>query len=97
MAEKADCYECKYRGTVPGSCHSKCEHPACKQVATDHPMIGLLAMLGGNRGGVGCVSPQELNIKADPHGIASGWFSFPFNFDPVWLENCDGFIAKDAV
>lgn len=94
MAEKANCYECKYRGTLPGNCHSKCEHPACKQVANDNPMVGLMATLGGHRGGVGCVSPRELNIKASPHGIANGWFSFPFNFDPVWLENCDGFTAK---
>lgn len=32
-----------------------------------------------------------LNIKADPTGIKKGWFNFPFNFDPVWLDNCDGF------
>lgn len=29
------------------------------------------------------------NIKGDSHGIKNGWFCFPFNFDPVWLENCD--------
>jgi len=46
--------------------------------------------------GVGRVAPitarpKALNIKADPHGVKNGWFNFPWNFDPVWLENCDGF------
>ena len=27
---KLDCYECKYKGDVPGSCHSSCNHPKCK-------------------------------------------------------------------
>lgn len=29
-----------------------------------------------------------------PNGIKNGWFFWPLNFDPVWLENCDGFTAK---
>ena len=44
-----------------------------------------------------CRNPKtarELNIRADYHGIRSGWFLWPANFDPVWLENCDGFTAK---
>ena len=32
--------------------------------------------------------------KGHPHGIRNGWYLFPFNYDPVWLENCDGFEAK---
>lgn len=35
------------------------------------------------------------NLKAkvvgNSHGIKNGWFFWPFNFDPVWLEECDGF------
>ena len=35
------------------------------------------------------------NIKAkvggEAHGIMSGWFNWPYNFDPVWLTSCDGF------
>ena len=33
-------------------------------------------------------------VKGDPHGIKSGWFCWPFNFDPVWLVECDGFDKK---
>lgn len=27
----------------------------------------------------------------DPHGIKNGWAYWPYNFDPVWLLNCDRF------
>ena len=46
-----------------------------------------------------CVNPRsskELNICADAHGIKNGWFMWPFNFDPVWLENCDGFSKLET-
>ena len=54
------CYDCEFRGTIPGDCHSKCNNP-------------------------------KAVVVGDPHGIKSGWFSHPFNFDPVWLEECTGF------
>ena len=31
------------------------------------------------------------NVIGDEHGIDRGWFLWPFNFDPLWLESCDGF------
>jgi hypothetical protein len=30
-------------------------------------------------------------VVGDPYGIKSGWFNWPWNFDPVWLKSCDGF------
>ena len=30
------------------------------------------------------------NVKGNPHGITKGWFFWPYNFDPVWLNACDG-------
>lgn len=41
-------------------------------------------------------APKELNIKANQYGIKSGWFDFPLDFDPTWLENCDGHTPKKA-
>ena len=43
-----------------------------------------------------CRHPKagECNIKGNEHGIKEGWFMWPFNFDPIWLENCDGFKEK---
>lgn len=37
---------------------------------------------------------DALKIRANFHGIKNGWFVWPVNFDPVWLEHCDGFTAK---
>ena len=29
---------------------------------------------------------------ANEHGVKSGWYTFPINFDPVWqTEECKGF------
>lgn len=36
----------------------------------------------------------ELGIKGNDYGIRRGWFFWPSNFDPVWLENRDGFSKK---
>ncbi len=83
MAEKPDCYKCKHRGTVPGDAHSCCKYPG-----NDTEMFSFFAH--GNR-----ENAKKLNIKANPHGIGSGWFLWPVNFDPVWLENCDGFKSKE--
>jgi hypothetical protein len=30
-------------------------------------------------------------VKGHEHGIKSGWFNWPLNFDPTWLLECDGF------
>lgn len=32
----------------------------------------------------------------DPHGVKNGWCYFPFNFDPIWLGECEGFAAKES-
>lgn len=46
-----------------------------------------------------CQNPKEaddLQIKGNPHGVRHGWFRWPWNFDPVWLENCNGFVSIHA-
>jgi len=93
---KPDCYKCRWRRNVPGDAHSKCEHPSLKEI-TDDPTLELLSFLSSAKriSPPGPVTNSELNIKGNSHGISKGWFNFPFNFDPVWLENCDGFEAKD--
>ena len=98
MSEKKNrpnCYECVHRGTLPGSAHSSCKHPANAKAA-ENPMGEFFAIMAG----VGRAPPIQadtgLNIKGNAHGIKSGWFNWPYNFDPVWLDSCDGFEAKDA-
>ena len=86
---EADCYKCKHRGNVPGDAHSCCLHPKIK----DDPMGTFFAIMG--IGGGQSSAADELNIQANAHGVDSGWFCWPMNFDPVWLENCDGFEIKE--
>lgn len=92
--EKPNCYECKFRGGLAGSCHSCCKHPSLGEIS-NNPMVAMMGIFAS----VGRVSPfqvgaEKLNIKGNPHGIKNGWFIWPVNFDPVWLENCDGFESK---
>jgi hypothetical protein len=39
--------------------------------------------------------PKYAKVKANPHGVANGWFLWPMNFDPVWLEDCELFEKKE--
>jgi hypothetical protein len=99
------CYDCTYRETVPGSVHSACGHPATERLKAN-PMVALAGTLGKRGGpellalaekqGVGVQRAADaLNIRAHFHGIKNGWFVWPVNFDPTWLENCDGFTASE--
>lgn len=91
---KPNCYKCKYRRKTVGSVHSRCIHPSLSEPSADEVVTSILA-------GVGRVSlpahsaMKDLNITARQHGIDKGWFIWPFNFDPVWLETCDGFAEKE--
>lgn len=86
---KANCYECKYRGEIPGDAHSCCNHPLLGK-KDDNPFGAMAQMLTGRFR----AAAQKLNVKAHPQGVRSGWFMWPANFDPVWLQNCDGFESK---
>jgi hypothetical protein len=89
-----DCYRCKWRRDLVGSAHSRCVHPSIVQVS-EEPLGNMFAMLASvGRVPPMVVNPRILNIKADKTGISRGWFNFPWDYDPVWLRNCDGFEAK---
>jgi hypothetical protein len=95
-SDKPDCYECKFRGSIPGDCHSNCNHPALKAAKND-PLAQAMAIFAS----AGRTPPQqavseECKVTGNPRGVRSGWFYHPWNFDPVWLESCTGFEKKDA-
>lgn len=90
---KPNCYQCKHRADLPGSAHSQCKHPAFQGI---NAALGLLATLrASQRGGPIEADSKEITVKGNAHGITSGWFMHPLNFDPVWLEECNGFQAAD--
>lgn len=99
VASRPDCRACLHRRDVPGDMHSACHHPATRALHAD-PMMGLLGVMGARSGGglLGLTISGEvayaLGVRGSPHGIARGWFFWPVNFDPVWLEACDGFTVS---
>ena len=86
---KPNCYTCRHRGEIPGDCHSRCLHPAIGQ-QNDNPFGAMVDMMRGRT----VDAAKALNIRGNPIGIKRGWFFWPANFDPTWLENCDGYEAK---
>lgn len=99
---KADCHKCKHRRNIPGDTHSSCRHPKLSGFF-EEPLAELITILG-KRCGCGDIileavkDIKEFNkdfaIEANEHGIKKGWFIWPFNFDPAWLENCNAFEEK---
>lgn len=89
---KPNCYECRWRGHLAGSCHSKCCHPATKEFHAN-PMLALFGTFFApvGRAELPPMYPPELEIEGNECGIRNGWFHYPFNFDPVWLDKCKGF------
>lgn len=97
-SEKPNCYNCAYRGEIPGNAHSKCLHPKIAP-ATEDPFIAMVSMMG-SRGfrslgvNLGDELGDLLGVEGAKHGIDSGWFNWPLNFDPVWLLTCGGYTPK---
>ena len=95
--DKPNCYECKYRGRVPGSAHGSCNHPKTAEAHGDAmaSMFAIFASVGRTDPQVEVTAAKELGISAKRHGIVNGWFNWPWNFDPTWLTACNGFEAKE--
>ena len=88
------CFECKYnrRGFTA---HRSCHHPDIEHVHKDEGM-GLMAAVAGVFGTTTIsASYSKLNLKVTPHGLRMGWFNWPWDFDPTWLEHCDGYKPKE--
>jgi len=87
-----NCHECKHRGEVPGSAHSTCNHPGVSD-----PTIRLLIPVALSNGVYGELRlSEELTVKGNKAGIRGGWFHYPIDFDPCWVESCTGFEAKQS-
>ena len=90
MTDK-NCYSCIHRRSIIGDCHSACAHPRAGR--DNNPLAEIISILGRRSGAIGTAA-SDLNIRANKHGVDCGWFAWPYNFDPVWLENCDGYEKK---
>jgi hypothetical protein len=61
-------------------------------------MSALLSLLGKRMAGAYDILDVRdlLGVTGNAHGIKNGWFCWPFNFDPIWLESCNGFTPREA-
>jgi len=82
--ENPNCRKCKHRRSIPGDAHSECKHPFIEE----SPLGFLAAFIGVNDEGS---ARRKLNIQTNSHGVKMGWVNWPMNFDPVWIENCEGY------
>lgn len=80
---KSDCYKCKHRSDVPGSAHS-----SCNAISKENQSAALICCLLYSKIG------KNDNIVFHPHGVKNGWCSYPYDFDPGWVEKCDLFEEK---
>jgi hypothetical protein len=91
---KPDCYKCKWKRNNPGDANIKCEHPKNKAIL-ENPILKVMSILAS----VGRVTPTPcmgIYVRGNPQGIKGGWFNYPFSFDPIWLEECDGFEVMEV-
>ena len=80
----------------PGSTHLSCDHPVTlverKKRKAEYAAFELLSTIA--QGLVLPIPPSaalRLGIEANAIGIEGGWFNWPINYDPVWLQRCNGF------
>lgn len=85
---KPNCYKCKHRRPLAWSAHSECAHPGIQPA--ERILQPFLIPNGIRRG-----AAVRLGITWHQHGADSGWFMWPMDFDPVWLQTCSGFTPEE--
>jgi hypothetical protein len=88
---KPNCYDCQHRRDIAGDAHSRCAHPDLPEPS---PLAELLAIFAGVGRAAPVTGQAPFSVRGNATGIARGWFNWPFNFDPTWLEECGGFQVK---
>lgn len=82
---KSICYDCTHRRDIPGNTHSRCAHPEVGPRPSDAAVQLVIQH-----------AARSLKIRVTNQNVVKkGWFAWPFNFDPTWLENCNGFEQKE--
>lgn len=91
---KPNCYNCRWRGTVPGSAHSSCT--VLRPGGTETPESAKLEILiAAQQVAITNKETGENLVKLDEHGVKMGWASWPIDFDPIWVESCAFETPKD--
>lgn len=88
MSDMGACYRCIHRGGVPGSAHSSCNVLKAKTGKPGGEMMAAMVMM--TEGQVS-LPDYDLLVQGNPHGVRSGWFMWPVDYDPAWLTKCTVF------
>ena len=94
--QKPNCYNCKFRTTVPGSAHSCCTviRETAKELGMeDSRAVSLETLISLGHAEVKSQSDQSA-VKLNPHGVKNGWAAWPLDYDPIWVESCEFESAK---
>jgi hypothetical protein len=92
-----DCYNCTYKGSVPGSTHSSCSiisHSVSEELKSTAKMLEASLALGAHA--LVDENTQEPLVKLDPHGVKKGWANWPLDFDPIWVQSCPFYKPKES-
>ena len=94
FGKDADCYNCVHRRNVVYSAHSRCvvrtpDTDRDMELLTTWQNIFISVDVDGD-------NYTTRMIEAASHGIKNGWFNYPLNFDPVWLEKCTLFKPMET-
>jgi hypothetical protein len=90
---KLNCYKCIHRSQAIVLAHSSCNHPATT-ADLENTYANIMAVLASRGHADPIVSTdvvKQLNIKLNEEGIANGSANFPWDYNPVWVKNCNGF------
>ena len=94
--KKPNCYNCKWRGDIPGSAHSCCTVLRREGAENDPTTILLELQLSVGKVALVDETTQEPLIKLNEHGVKNGWAEWPLNFDPTWVEGCPFETSKEV-
>lgn len=94
--KKPNCYTCRFRTTVPGSAHSCCTviRETAKELGMEDAKAVLLESAVAFGKATITVNSAEPAVKLNPHGVKNGWATWPFDFDPTWVDSCEFETAK---
>ncbi|MBM25291.1 MAG: hypothetical protein CL760_06310 [Chloroflexi bacterium] len=78
-----NCNNCYYRGNAIGSGHhATCNYPDMdEKTKIDISLLSMASFTSFNE-----TLKSQFGFTTSNHAVVSGWFSFPLDFDPVWIE-----------
>lgn len=76
----SNCYSCKFKRNIPGNNHISCAKAKNENSAS----LMLVSILDRHK--FQQILNQVYNFSVPDYAITSGWFQFPMNFDPSWIQ-----------